>query len=108
MPSTSSPPTGATSSPRLDRDEATGALVATLWQPTGPLRLAAGELSNWRSIVKIAGRKTRTFFIYADHAAHPRPLRFDLRQGTDLTGLRQIAPEAVAEYEAAAGLVRAA
>jgi len=92
----------------LDRDEATGALVATLWQPSGPLRLAAGELRNWRSFVKVAGRKTRTFFIHADHAAYPRPLRFDLRQGTDLTGLRQIAPEAVAEYEAAAGLVRAA
>ena len=94
----------------LDRDDATGALVATVWRPTGPLRLTApaGELRAWRSFVKVAGRNARTFFIYADHAGHPRPLRFDLKAGTDLTGLRQITPEAVAEYEAAAGIARPA
>jgi hypothetical protein len=89
----------------LTRDDITGMLTATLWQPTGPLMLTAGpgEIRNWRSHVKIARRNARTFFIYADHPRHPRPLRFDLKPGTDVEGLRSVAPEAVADYETAIG-----
>lgn len=89
----------------LTRDDITSLLTATLWQPTGPVTLTAtlGELHNWRSQVKIAGRNTRTYFIYVDHPRHPRPLRFDLKPGTDVEGLRTIAPEAVADYETAIG-----
>lgn len=86
----------------LDRNEATGETVTTLWRPLGPLKLAAGPdgLTNWRMYVKVGGRNLRIAYIYADHADYPRPLVFDVRRA-DLTGLRTIAPEAVAEYEAA-------
>jgi len=55
--------------------------------------------SNWRLHRKMIGRNRVAFFILADCALWPRPLRFDLKPGTDLTGLRALAPEAVAEFE---------
>jgi len=89
----------------LDLDEASGRLIATLWQPQGPLKLPAGpgQLTNWRPHIKVGKRNARAFFMYADHAAYPRPLRFDLRPGVDISGLRRIAPEAIAEHDAAFG-----
>ncbi len=83
----------------LDRDDS-GALVATIWSPTGPRKIS-GEFHNWRFHVALASRNTRLFFVYADNAAAPRPLRFDLRKGVDLTGLRSVAPGAIADYDAA-------
>lgn len=92
----------------LDLDEATGTMTVTVWQPQGPLRRTAtrGELRNWRSHVRIGKRGARQFFLLADLAGYPRPLRFDLRPGSDVSGLSRIAPEAVAEYEATAGLAK--
>jgi hypothetical protein len=83
----------------LDRD-ADGALVATVWQPTGPKKVT-GDFRNWRFHVALASRNARLYFLYADNAAMPRPLRFELRKGIDLAGLRTIAPGPVEEYEAA-------
>ncbi len=81
----------------LDRDT-DGTLVATQWSLTGPKKIR-GEFRNWRFHVAIVKRNAPVYFIYADHTARTRPLRFDLRPGVDLTGLRSVAPEAVAEYE---------
>lgn len=90
----------------LDLDEETGAMLATVWQPQGPLKLAArkGQITNWRSHVKVGKRNARTFFVHADLVGRPRPLRFELRPAVDVAGLRRVAPEAIAEYEKAAGL----
>ena len=85
---------------RLERDEAGGALTATVWRAQGPLRLT-GSLSNWRPHVKVSGRQ-KLLFLYVDAAGYPRPLRFEIRQKTNLSGLREIAPAAVAEFEALA------
>jgi hypothetical protein len=87
----------------LDLDEATGAMLATVWQPQGPLKLPVGkgQATNWRSHVKIGKRNSRTFFVHADFAGYPRPLRFELRPAVNVAGLRSIAPEAIAEYEKA-------
>jgi hypothetical protein len=86
----------------FDLDVKTGATVATLWRPTGTVKLTAdlAAIGNWRLYVKLGKRNSRTFYIYADHPGHPRPLQFDLRRN-DAEGLRKVAPEAVAEYERA-------
>jgi hypothetical protein len=87
----------------LDLDEATGAMLVTVWQPQGPLKLAAGkgQVTNWRSHVKIGKRNARTFFAHADFPGYPRPLRLELRPAVNVAGLRRVAPEAIAEYERA-------
>jgi hypothetical protein len=94
---------------RLARNDATGALTATVWAPTGPLTLtgAPGEFTNWRPYVKTSGRM-KTFYIYVDFARHPRTLRFDIGPKGDLTGLREIAPDVVAEFETTSGRAPAA
>ncbi len=94
---------------KLRQDEATGRLTATLWEPTGAKDVSGTpeEFRNWRPHVKLIGRARRSFFIYVDHAAIPRPLRFDLPPGSDVEGLRRIAPDAVAEYQATIGKPKA-
>ena len=94
--------------PSLELDEATGTMLATVWRPQGPLKLTVTkeQLSNWRSHVKIGKRNARTFFVHADLAGYPRPLRFELRPPVDVSGLRRVAPEAIAEYEQAIGQPR--
>ncbi len=82
----------------LDRDT-DGTLVATQWSLTGPKKIR-GEFRNWRLHVAIVKRNAPVYFIYTDHPALPRALRFNLRAGVDLAGLRTVAPDAVAEYEA--------
>jgi hypothetical protein len=84
----------------LDRDDKTGKLAAAVWQPLGAEKLVAepGEFTDWRLHTKLAGRGSRTYFIYVDFPGRPRPLRFNLKPGVDVTGLRQLAPEALAEY----------
>jgi hypothetical protein len=81
----------------LDRDEG-GGLVATVWGPTGPKKIS-GEFSNWRYHVVVVGKTGQLPFIFVDNAAAQRPLRVDLRFKGDVSGLRTVAPEAVAEYE---------
>ena len=83
-------------------DETTGNSVIKLWRPfwTEKLTMELSRIRDWRFHVKVAKRNLRTFFIYADHPGYPRPLQFDLRNAA-YEGLRKIAPEAVAEYEAA-------
>ena len=83
----------------VERDAA-GALTITAWRLQGPLRLA-GPFSNWRPHVRMSGRQ-RQLLLYVDAADHARPLRFELGPKSDLAGLRTIAPEAMAEYEAMA------
>ncbi len=83
----------------IERDAA-GALTITAWRLQGPLRLT-GPFTNWRPHVKLSGR-TRQLLLYVDAAGYPRPLRFELGPKSDLAGLRTIAPEVMAEYEAMA------
>ena len=93
----------------LDRD-AGGGLIATLWRPWGTLTLAvnAASIANWRFHVFIGNRNARSYFILADRNGYPHPLRFEMRKGVDLEALRQIAPEAVADFESATGRPAAA
>jgi hypothetical protein len=77
---------------------ADGVVVAKVWSLTGPIAVE-GPFHNWRYHVTIAGRRTEVPWIFADTEDWERPLRIDLRQKADLTGLREIAPDAVADYE---------
>jgi hypothetical protein len=90
---------------RVDLDEATGAMIVNVWRAHSPLKIATTKdgLTNWRPYVELGPRNTRMRFIYADHASYPRRLRFDVRKGIDLTGLRRLAPEAMAEHDEATG-----
>jgi hypothetical protein len=84
--------------------DAAGNSIVKLWRPFGPLVLRGdpSALTNWRVYIKLGSRNQRTIYIYADHSGYPRPLQFDLRRG-DPGELRTLAPEAVAEFEAAMG-----
>jgi hypothetical protein len=91
----------------LSRDDS-GALVARVWSLTGPITVD-GPFTDWRYHVTVAGRRTEVPWIYANTADWERPLRIDLRQKADLSGLRTIAAEAVVDYEArkpAAGMAK--
>jgi hypothetical protein len=87
-------------------DPATGRSLTTLWRPLAPRRLAASrdDLTAWRFHIKVGRRDVRTYYLYADHAAHPRPLQFELRPGMTIADdLRRLAPEAIDEFERATG-----
>ncbi len=82
-----------------------GRTIATLWRPTGTLKLEARNgLTGWRYYVKIGPRSIKRPYLFAEHPDHPNPLQFELRQDTVIhDGLRELAPEAVAEFEASRG-----
>ena len=94
----------------LDRNDADGTLVATVFGPFGatPLAGPVADFTGWRLYRKPVNRRTVALFILADFAGRVRPLRFDLKPSNDLAGLRGLAPEAVAEFEAAVAPPRAA
>lgn len=86
----------------LLRNDSDGTLTASAFdrlravEITGP----ASAFTDWRLYRKPIGRRGAAYFIHVDCALWPRPLRFDLKPGTDVAGLREVAPEAVAEVEA--------
>jgi len=90
----------------FDFDQESGATLTTLWRPFGTEKLKAdrSRIVNWRFHVKIGNRNARTFFVYADHKDYPQSLQFELRSGIAHEGLRQFAPEAIAEFEQAVGI----
>lgn len=91
----------------LDLDEASRQAAVALWRPFRPLVLRTGldNLTGWRHHVQIGPRDSRTHLILCDCAAYPRPLRFDLPRGQPVPdGLRKIAPEAAADFEADAAV----
>ena len=88
---------------RLEADFGSGQSVVTLWRPWGMQRLAAplDALTGWRMYIAIKTRQHRTYLLRVDHPANPgRPLHIELRPAvTPLDGLRQVAPEAIADFE---------
>jgi hypothetical protein len=87
----------------LARNDADGTLTASVFSNFRAeiIVAPASAFTNWRLYRKPIGRRGFSFFVHVDCAEWPRPLRFDVKPGTDLTGLRQIAPEAMAELTAA-------
>lgn len=86
----------------LLRNDSDGSFTASVFDRlrAEEITAAASAFTDWRLYRKPIGRRGAAFFLHVDCALWPRPLRFDLKPGTDVTGLRQVAPEAIAEYEA--------
>ena len=89
---------------RLETDDS-GRTIATLWRPTGALKLEAENgLTGWRLYVKLGPRSIKRPFLFAEHPGHPNPLQIELRPDIEITdGLRAVAPKAIAEFESGAG-----
>jgi hypothetical protein len=87
----------------LARNNENGELAASVFARFNAADVAAppSAFGNWRLDLKKLGRNRVAFFIHADCTAWRRPLRFDLKPGTDLSGLRTLAPDAIAEFEGA-------
>jgi hypothetical protein len=88
---------------RLEADFASGQSVVTLWRPWGLSRLAAplDALSGWRMYISLRTRAQRSYLLRVNHPGSPaRPLQIELMPGkTDIEGLRQVAPEAIRDFE---------
>jgi hypothetical protein len=87
----------------LDADFAARQAVFTLWGPFTRKRLVESldDVLEWRFWVKPGARGQRSFFLHAVTRSYPRPMQIELKRGEPVPdGLRQIAPAAVAEFEA--------
>lgn len=90
---------------RLEADRDGGQSVVTLWRPWGPRRLEAplGALRNWRMYVAIRKRNQPTYLLRVDHP-FAGTLHIELRpEFKAVDGLRQLAPEAIEEFEIRTG-----
>jgi len=88
----------------LDADLAGHQAVFTLWGPFTQKRLAMpfDAIVEWRFWVKPGTRGQRSYFLQAMTRASPRPLQIELKRGQPVPdGLREIAPAAIEEFEAA-------
>ena len=85
------------------RNDSDGTFTASVFDRLRAVEITAppSAFTDWRVYRKPIGRRGAAHFIHVDCALWPRPLRFDLKPGTDVAGLRQVAPEATAEVEAA-------
>jgi hypothetical protein len=91
---------------RFEADFESGQSAATLWRPWGLRRLEAPltRVTGWRMYVAVRRRNQPTFLLLVDHPGNPRPLQIDLAPNRKaLDGLRQLAPEAIAEFEERTG-----
>jgi hypothetical protein len=95
----------------FDVDFAAGTAAVTLWRPFRRIRLdgALDRMTGWRFWVKAGQGGQRSYLLHADFPGYPRKLQFELRRGAPVPdGLRQIAPEAIADFEDATGVTKAA
>ena len=85
----------------LLRNDSDGTLTASVFDRLRAVEIGApaSAFTDWRVYRKPIGRRGAAYFIHVDCALWPRPLRFDLKPGTNLTGLRSLAPKAVADFE---------
>ena len=95
---------------RLETDGASGRSVIVQWRPWGLQRIEGplDRLSGWRFHVRVGNRNQRTYLLRFELPDRARPLQIELTPTmTALDGLRAVAPEAIAEFEAARGGRRA-
>jgi hypothetical protein len=80
-----------------------GESIVTMWRPTGTVKLTSDEaLTDWRYYVKVISKRSKKPLLRARHRGHAHALEFELRPDIQLSqALRALAPEAIAEYEAA-------
>jgi hypothetical protein len=88
----------------LDADLAARRILITLWGPFSRKRIdePLDDIVEWRFWVKTGTRGQKSYFLHAVTPSNPRPLQIELKRGRPVPdGLRQIAPAAIEEFEAA-------
>ncbi len=96
---------------RLEADFGSRQAVVTQWRPWGFQRLATSldQLTGWRMYVAVRRRNQPTYLLHVNHPASRRPLHIELIPGKKtFEGLRQVAPEAIEEFEQRTGARKAA
>ena len=91
---------------RIEVDSGSGQSVVTLWRPWGLHRLTGPleALSGWRLFIAVKARNQNTYLLRADHPDYPHPLQIELHPARPVQdALRQLAPEAIEEFEASTG-----
>ena len=95
----------------LEADFGAGRGVLSLWRPFKSLTLdlPLDQITGWRHWIKVGKRNLRTHYLVATAAGYPRPLYLELRLVEAIPdGLRRLAPEAVADFEASIGALKQA
>ena len=89
----------------IDYDAAGNRLVVTLWRPWGPMKVVGtlDQFTDWRFYVSIVRRVQSVPQLRFQHASRKIPFVVELKRGMDLSGLRQVAPAAIADYEERGG-----
>ena len=63
------------------------------------------RITGWRHWIQTGSRGRRAFFLLAEEPSHEGALRFELRPGSAIAEeLREIAPQAIADFEREAGI----
>lgn len=86
----------------LDADPAGGKSAIAVWRPYRPLVLEQdlGQLTGWRHWIKVAKRNVRTHYLVVVAPGYPRPIYLEMPIAGDIPEtLRQIAPEAIEDFE---------
>ena len=86
----------------LDVDLAAGKSAIAVWRPYRPLVLEQDldQLTGWRHWIKVAKRNVRTHYFVVVAPGYPRPIYFEIAVDAEIPdALREIAPEAVADFE---------
>lgn len=86
----------------LDVDLDTGKSALAVWRPFKPLVLEQNldQMTGWRHWIKVAKRNVRTHYIVVTVPDYPRPIYLEMLVGGEIPdALRQIAPEAVEDFE---------
>lgn len=90
----------------LDVDKELGQAVIVLWRPFSATRLETtlDQITGWRHWVQTKSLNRRNYFLFARLPSYPNQLRFELRPDVPIAEeLRQIAPEAIADFELESG-----
>lgn len=95
----------------FDVDLEAGKCAVAVWRPIRPLvfDLDLSQVSEWRHWVKVGKRNMRTHYLVAALPGYPRPVYFEMPQDRTKeipAGFRDIAPEAVEDFEINSGRTR--
>jgi len=91
----------------FDADMASGKAAMTLWRPFRAKRIdtTLDQITGWRLWVETGSRGQRAYFLLVREPTHQRTLRLELTRGMTIPDdLRQLAPEAIEDFERETGV----
>ncbi len=93
----------------FDADPARRAAALTLWRPFHNKRIETSldSIAGWRHWVETGSRGLRSYYLLAREPSHDGTLRFQLQRGMTIPDvLREIAGEAIEDFERDTGVLR--